>query len=132
MPDWESESDDHVLAADASDPAAFSAFYRRYERPVLGYFVRRTRDPELSADLTAEVFASALEACPRYQPRRAPASATVTYYFAGRHAGRPVTVRAIGNVFIVPLGRRPPEDAFAAKMVWRSATGAVIQTISGA
>jgi RNA polymerase sigma factor (sigma-70 family) len=75
MRDWESESDDRVLVASASNPTAFSTFYRRYERPVLGYFVRRTRDPELAADLTAEVFAAALEACPRYQPRRAPASA---------------------------------------------------------
>ncbi|MGN6872951.1 MAG: hypothetical protein ACTHMY_31580 [Solirubrobacteraceae bacterium] len=55
--------------------------------------------------------------------------ATVTYYFAGRHAGRPITVHAIGNVFIVPLRRRAPEYGFAAKMVWRSATGDVIQTI---
>ncbi len=75
MEAWESESDDHVLAASASDPRAFSTFYRRYERPVLAYFVRRTRDPEVAADLTAEVFASALAACSRYRPNRAPASA---------------------------------------------------------
>jgi RNA polymerase sigma-70 factor (ECF subfamily) len=75
MRDWDAESDDRVLAASASDPRAFSAFYRRYERPVLAYFRRRTGDAELAADLTAEVFAAALAACPRYQPRRAPASA---------------------------------------------------------
>lgn len=75
MRDWESSSDDCVLAASASDPSAFGAFYRRYERPVLAYFRRRTGDSELAADLTAEVFAAALAACPRYQPRRAPASA---------------------------------------------------------
>lgn len=75
MEGWESLSDDRVLAAAASDPAAFTAFYRRYERPVLAYFVRRTGNPELAADLTAEVFAAALAACGRYQPRRAPASA---------------------------------------------------------
>src|SRR5690349_1990968 len=75
MRDWESATDDEVLAAAVSDPRAFSAFYRRYERPVLAYFRRRTGDAELAADLTAEVFAAALAACPRYQPHRAPASA---------------------------------------------------------
>jgi hypothetical protein len=57
--------------------------------------------------------------------------ATVTYYLAGRHAGHPITVHAIGNVFIVPLGRHAPQDGFPAKMVWRSATGEMIKTISG-
>jgi RNA polymerase sigma-70 factor (ECF subfamily) len=75
MGDWESQSDDRVLAAAAVDPAAFSAFYRRYEGPMLAYFLRRTGDPELAADLTAEVFAAALAACRRYRPGRAPASA---------------------------------------------------------
>lgn len=56
--------------------------------------------------------------------------ATVTVYYRGR---RPITVHAIGNVFIVPdPGQRFPNDGFPAKMVWRSATGAVIKTISGA
>lgn len=54
--------------------------------------------------------------------------ATVTVYYRGT---KPITVRAIGNVFIVPTGRRRLQDAFPARMVWRSATGAVIQTISG-
>ncbi len=45
-----------------SDPGAFAAFYRRYERAMLAYFQRRTHDAELAADLTAEVFAAALEA----------------------------------------------------------------------
>jgi DNA-directed RNA polymerase specialized sigma24 family protein len=45
------------LLAARSDP---EAFYRRHAVPVLGYLVRRTRDPELGADLTAETFASAL------------------------------------------------------------------------
>jgi hypothetical protein len=56
--------------------------------------------------------------------------ATVTVYYRGR---RPITVHAIDNVFIVPdPGRRFPNDGFPDKMVWRSATGTVIQTISGA
>jgi RNA polymerase sigma-70 factor (ECF subfamily) len=42
---------------------------------VLGYFGRRTPDPETAADLTAETFASALTARRRYRPGGAPAAA---------------------------------------------------------
>jgi RNA polymerase sigma factor (sigma-70 family) len=75
MPGWEFESDDALLVAAAADSAAFGVFYRRYEGPILAFFVRRTRDGELAADLTAEVFARALEACGRFRPGGAPASA---------------------------------------------------------
>jgi RNA polymerase sigma factor (sigma-70 family) len=50
-----------LLAALRTDPDAYAALYRRYERPILGYLVRRTRSPELAADLAAETFAAALE-----------------------------------------------------------------------
>lgn len=75
MPGWEFESDDALLVAAAGDSAAFGVFYRCYEGPVLAFFVRRTRDGELAADLTAEVFARALEACGRFRPGGGPASA---------------------------------------------------------
>jgi RNA polymerase sigma-70 factor (ECF subfamily) len=75
MAAWESESDERLLLAAADDAQAFAALYRRYERPMLAYFVRRTRDPEVAADLAAEVFAAALVSCRRFRPGRAPASA---------------------------------------------------------
>ena len=69
-------SDDTLLAAAArGDADAFAAFYRRHLAAVVGFFVRRTRDREVAADLTAEVFAAALIACPRYRGGEAPASA---------------------------------------------------------
>jgi RNA polymerase sigma factor (sigma-70 family) len=37
--------------------------YRRNERPIAGYLMRRTGSAELAADLTSEVFAAALLAC---------------------------------------------------------------------
>lgn len=42
-------------------------FYDRYEAVVAGYLVLRVRDPEVVADLTAEVFAAALHAASRYR-----------------------------------------------------------------
>jgi RNA polymerase sigma factor (sigma-70 family) len=60
-------SDGDLLAATRSDAGAFASFYDRYEASVVGYFVRRTGDAEVAGDLTAEVFAAALAAAPRYQ-----------------------------------------------------------------
>jgi RNA polymerase sigma-70 factor (ECF subfamily) len=57
------------------DAGAFVAFYRRHLGAVLAYFLRRTGDPELTADLTAEVFAAALLAAERYRPGERPARA---------------------------------------------------------
>jgi len=73
LPRWcslrRSVTDAHLLAAAANDSEAFAAFYDRYEAAVVGYLMRHTRDPELTADLTAEVFAAALGAAGRYRPR---------------------------------------------------------------
>jgi len=64
--------DDTLLLSDA--PEDFGRFYDRHVRTVLGYFQRRTRDPELAADLTAETFAAALVARRRFEPGPVPAS----------------------------------------------------------
>jgi hypothetical protein len=69
-------TDEQLLAAvDAGEPEAFGAFYRRHVTALLGYFLRRTRDAELAADLTAETFAAALDGLRRFDPRRGPAVA---------------------------------------------------------
>lgn len=59
-PSWDNYTDGELLRAAAGFPDAFSALYERYESVVLGYLMRQTRNPELSADLTAETFATAL------------------------------------------------------------------------
>jgi RNA polymerase sigma factor (sigma-70 family) len=64
--------DDELLGRfSAGDPRAFVVFYRRHLAAMLGFFLRRTGDPELTADLPAEVFAAA----ERYQPGEHPARA---------------------------------------------------------
>jgi RNA polymerase sigma factor (sigma-70 family) len=60
-------SDDELLCA--GDAESFAAFYRRHVEWVLGFLQRRTRDPELAADLAAEIFAAAFVARRRYQAR---------------------------------------------------------------
>lgn len=64
-----------LLELTSAEPDAFAVFYRRYERAVLGYFMRRTGDPELAADLAAETFAEALVGVRRFDSSRAPAVA---------------------------------------------------------
>src|SRR3954463_1440407 len=59
----------------SGEPAAFGVFYERRVREVLGYMMRRTGDPEVAADLTAETFAAALVARRRFKPGGAPAAA---------------------------------------------------------
>src|SRR4051794_840696 len=66
----EAVTDEALLALARTDAEAFTRFYRRHAAPVLGYLVRRTGDPELGADLTAETFACALEGLDRFDPER--------------------------------------------------------------
>lgn len=51
------------------DESAFNELYATYLPLVLRWTVRATRDRELAADLTAEVFAAAMLAAPRYRPQ---------------------------------------------------------------
>ncbi len=57
--DFSSATDVELLRLAAGSDVAFTAFYRRYERLVVGWLLNRTRRPDLTADLTAEVFAAA-------------------------------------------------------------------------
>jgi RNA polymerase sigma-70 factor (ECF subfamily) len=74
-------TDEELLAS--HDTADFGAFYDRHVKTLLGYFQRRTGDPQVAADLTAETFASAIVAQERYVPTDAPALAWL-YRIASR------------------------------------------------
>jgi RNA polymerase sigma factor (sigma-70 family) len=63
-------SDAELLERTGREPAAFEAFYLRYERVVLGFLIARTRSAEVATDLAAETFAGALEAAGRFDPNR--------------------------------------------------------------
>ena len=67
------ETDDALLTSGELED--FGRFYDRYARTLLGFFQRRTGDPEVAADLTAETFAAALVARSRYRPSEAGAAA---------------------------------------------------------
>jgi DNA-directed RNA polymerase specialized sigma24 family protein len=79
-------TDEELLAAVRREPEAFGVFYRRHVSGLLGYFLRRTREAELAADLTAEMFAAALDGLRRFDARRGPAVAWL-YGVARRRLG---------------------------------------------
>jgi len=58
-----------LAAIAAGDGAAFTALYRRHLPMTLAYLMRETADPELAADLAAEVFATVLLSAQRYEER---------------------------------------------------------------
>lgn len=102
------DRDDQLLEAFAKgDADAFVAFYRCHLASILAFFLRRTRDPELTADLTAEVFAAALLTGKRYRPGKRPALAWLYGIAAhkladSRRRGR-VEVRARERLALEPL-----------------------------
>jgi RNA polymerase sigma factor (sigma-70 family) len=64
--------DDGALVALVArgDDDAFALLYRRYLPLVVRWSLRQTRNRELAADLTSEVFAASLIAARRYDPKQ--------------------------------------------------------------
>jgi RNA polymerase sigma-70 factor (ECF subfamily) len=56
-----------LLLASRIDPEAFTELYRRHAEGILRFFARRTLDPEVAADLTAETFAEAFASRRNYE-----------------------------------------------------------------
>lgn len=83
-------------------------FYRRYERAVLGYFMRRVGDPEVAADLTAETFAAALMSVRRYKAQRD--SAAPWLFGIARHT------------LLRSVEKRRVEDRARRKLGWQALT----------
>lgn len=65
-------TDEDLLSA--PDARSFEEFYVRNVDMLLGYFVRRTGDAELAADLVSETFAAALAGRRRYRPGKGAAA----------------------------------------------------------
>jgi len=68
-------TDVQLLRESARDAEAFGVFYDRHASALATYFLRRTADRALSADLTAETFAQAFAHRRRYRDTGDPASA---------------------------------------------------------
>ena len=71
-------SDRDLLAAIAQgDRQACTVFYRRHLARTVSFLMRETRNPEVTADITAEVFAAVIASAGRYRPETDSAAAWV-------------------------------------------------------
>lgn len=70
---WTSRSDGHLLRHANRAPEAFAELYRRHETIVFAFLARRCRDPELTAELASETFATALLRADRFRDTGEPA-----------------------------------------------------------
>jgi RNA polymerase sigma-70 factor (ECF subfamily) len=68
-------SDAELLGLTATSPQAFGVFYDRFEADVLAFLYRATGRADIAADLTAEVFAAALQSVRGFDPGRGSARA---------------------------------------------------------
>ncbi|MCO5217161.1 MAG: sigma-70 family RNA polymerase sigma factor [Thermomicrobiales bacterium] len=68
--DGNEEGDDAIAIAARDDIDAFAPLYERYAGPIYRWMFRETGDVDAANDLTAQVFAQALQNLHRYQPRQ--------------------------------------------------------------
>ncbi|MEA2295617.1 MAG: hypothetical protein QOE86_3256 [Solirubrobacteraceae bacterium] len=126
MPSPETLSDEGLLTA--GTPEAFGIFYDRHVRAVLAYFARRTHDPEIAADLTAETFASALVARKRFRGGGPPAAAWLFTIASRRLADYRRKGTVDGRIRRSLAMERRPIGAEDARMIsWLAEDSAVTQ-----
>jgi len=106
--------DGALLESAGTDPAAFRVFFERWVAPVTAYAMRRTLDPEVAADITAEVFAVAYLKRRRFRDSGRGAGPWI-YGIARRELGRHRRRRAVEHRALARLGVTPPalDDASA-------------------
>jgi RNA polymerase sigma factor (sigma-70 family) len=79
-------TDADLLGLAASDRQAFARLYQRHERLIVGFFMSRTRNAELAADLTAETFIALLGSAERFDPNRSGGASVVPWMLSiARH-----------------------------------------------
>jgi RNA polymerase sigma-70 factor (ECF subfamily) len=100
----ETRSDERLLQERRPGVAgpAFAVLYRRYEALVLAYFRRRTRSPDVAADLAAETFAQALESRWRFRAVGSDGSAAAWLFGIAGH----VHSRSVRRGRVEDRGRR--------------------------
>jgi RNA polymerase sigma-70 factor, ECF subfamily len=125
---------DLIAAIVERDGEACTVFYRRHLPRTLAYLVRETRDPELAADLAAEVFASVIVAARRYRPESDSAAPWVigiarNTLGASRRRGR-VQDRARRRLQIEPLEFDDDDFAETDAIAGRAGSG-VVELVAG-
>jgi RNA polymerase sigma factor (sigma-70 family) len=113
----EGPSDAALLRLARRDPAAFACFYRRHVRAIHAKLLRAAGDEQVALDLTAEVFARALERVHGFRGARPESGVAWVHAIADRllldhHRARGAADRALRRLAIEP----PPIDADGAEL----------------
>lgn len=129
----DSRTDAALLAAAAAGEAeAFGTFYRRHVDWVMRHVARRVADRDAVADLTAETFAAALIAVPRFDERRGSPGAwlhgIVSHHLAHYHRRGAVARRARSRLGI---GEVALEDAELAQLRAAEEVDRMLATLPG-
>jgi RNA polymerase sigma factor (sigma-70 family) len=88
MGEMELRRDEELLVASGGQPARFVELYDRTLPGLLGYFVRRTLDAQVAADLAAETLAEAYASRGRFRDRGEGSASAWLYTIARRQFGR--------------------------------------------
>lgn len=110
----DSRNDAQLLRASARDAEAFGLFYDRHADGLATFFLRRTADRTLAADLTSETFAQAFAHRRRYRNTGDPASAWL-YTIAVRQLNEYFRQQRVSNKYRNRLGiaEQASSDDFA-------------------
>jgi len=79
----EGQDDVELIVRSRDEPEAFGVLFERHAGTLLGYFARRTLDPEAAAELVAETFAQAFASRRRFRDKGL--GATGWLYGIARH-----------------------------------------------
>lgn len=90
-------SDEQLLERTPGDPRAFGEFYDRHAARVMGVIRRRTGSSEVALDVTAEVFAAALDGCGRFEARHDGSAVAWLYAIARNHLAELYRTRAVSD-----------------------------------
>ena len=126
----DARTDEDLLAS--CETEAFAVLYDRHARALLGYFARRTGDPQAAADLTAETFASAIAAQPRYRPTAAPALAwlfTIASRRLADYQRRGVVERRMRRAVAMRTPRLSSEDVAMIRVLADDAASALLASL---
>jgi RNA polymerase sigma-70 factor (ECF subfamily) len=100
-------TDAELILASQHDPEAFCELYDRWAEPLLGFFARRVRDPDVAADLVAETLAVVFAKRSRFRDLGRPGSAWL-YAIAGRQLSRYWRRRTVELRTVQRLGMTVP------------------------
>ena len=97
-------SDEELVVGAGRDVDGFGDFYTRHVRELLGFFVRRTADAQVAADLTGETFAAAFVARQKFRAQGPGSARAWLFGIARRVLGHYLRRQSVSDRYRRKLG----------------------------